>query len=57
MLVLTDQFYWQVFYFCGWVAGGSVEKLRLKLTSAEVKFEAQLGDMRIFILTIYFTDL
>ena len=46
-MVLTDQLYRQVFYFCGRVGvrGGGVEKLRLKLTSAkvEVEVEAELG--------------
>ena len=29
---------------CGWVGGGGVEKLRLKLTSAKVEVEAELGN-------------
>ena len=56
-MVLTDQLYRQVFYFCGrlgkggcgWEGGGwcCVEKLRLKLTSAkfEVEVEAELGNI------------
>ena len=37
----------QVFYFCGRVGGGGVEKWRLKLTSAKVKVEveAELGNL------------
>ena len=44
-MLLTDQLYWQEFYFCGRVGGGGVEKSRLKLTSAkvEVEVEAELG--------------
>ena len=42
-MVLTDQFYPQVFYFCGRVGGGGdgVEKLRFKLTSAKVEVEVE----------------
>ena len=44
-MVLTDQLYRQVFYFCGRVGvggrGGGVENLRLKLTSAKVKVEVE----------------
>ena len=29
---------------CGWVGGGGVEKLELKLTSAKVEVEAELGN-------------
>ena len=47
-MVLTDQLYRQVFYFCGRVGvrWGGVEKLRLKLTSAkvEVEVDAELGN-------------
>ena len=45
--MLTDQLYWQVFYFCSRVGvrGGGVEKLRLKLTSAKVEVEAEFGKM------------
>ena len=45
-MVLTDQIYWQMFYFCDWVGMGGVEKSRLKLTSAkvEVGVEAELGN-------------
>ena len=33
--------YWQVFYFCGQVGVGGVEKSRLKLTSAKVELEVE----------------
>ena len=42
-MLLTDQLYWLLFYFC------SQEKSRLKLTSAkvEVEVEAELGNYKI----------
>ena len=46
-MVLTDQIYWQIFYFCGWVGIGGVEKSRLKLTSAKVKFEVEANQMQL----------
>ena len=47
-MLLTDQLYWQEFYFCGRVGGGGVEKSRLKLTSTkvEVEMEAELGNIQ-----------
>ena len=57
-MLLTDQLYWKVFLLLcvEWVGGGSVEKSRLKLTSAKVEVEvkAELGKKICYNITSHY---